>query len=86
VVADKQVHLYTALRKVSQSTQRTNEALGHNTAILEPEVENIAHKIYGCGILGYVVEPTTEGALGTSSLQAVTCAEMDIRCKVDHRL
>ena len=68
VVAGEEVYLDAPLYECGQAPQDADKALRHNTPILKPEVEDVAHEVYRTSILSDHIQPTAEGRLGTVRL------------------
>ena len=63
VVAGEEVHLYAHVRQFGQLAQKACVAFGHDVFVLIPEVEHVAQKVYGGGLVLYVVKEAHQPSL-----------------------
>ncbi len=84
VVAREEDHPHAPVRQLGQFPQRAHEALGHHTAVFEPEIENVADQKYRFRIAGDLVEPRHEASFDRPCGMLVTRPQMYVGCEIIH--
>ena len=78
VIATEKVHFHTHVGQFADFSEQTRVALGHHIAILKPEIEDVAHEIYGLGLMLDAFEKIDQPALLCPGMRYRPAAEMGI--------
>ena len=82
MVSGKKDDPHAPVGQLGQLAQRPHEALRHDLAVFEPEVEKVADQKYRLRILRRIVEPSHETAFGFPGERLAACAQMDVGCEI----
>ena len=82
MVSGKKDDPHAPVGQLGQLAQRPHEALRHDLAVFEPEVEKVSDQKYRLRILRRIVEPSHETAFGFPSERLTACAQMDVGCEI----
>ena len=82
MVSGKKDDPHAPVGQLGQLAQRPHEALRHDLAVFEPEVEKVADQKYRLRILRRIVEPSHETAFGFPGERLTACAQMDVGCEI----
>ena len=86
VVAGKEMYLDAAIGEFADFAQEASISFRDYIGIFEPEVEHVAHEVYGLGTVLDIVEETYETSFVGSAVRNGSASQVGIGEKVDHRV
>ena len=82
MVAGEEVHLDTGIHKVHEGRKHPDISLGHDVAVLVPEIPDVAKKVKGVSpVRRYGLEEGDETGLAGGGVLDVK-AQMDVGCEI----